>query len=75
MATPDGTNFRNESFLAFAEVDVVALEGDLAEIGLDAELGQPGEALVEIGIDLVVGPRRAGQVVEEELDAGAVRRR
>src|SRR5256885_5284795 len=31
--------------LRLRQIDVVALEGDLAEIGLDAELGQAGEAL------------------------------
>src|SRR5665213_995763 len=59
--------------LGLAEIDVVSLEGNLAKIRLDAELGEPSEALVEIGVDLVVRPRRAGEIVDEELHAGPMR--
>src|ERR1044072_1052194 len=68
---PRRHEFQERVLLGLCEIDVVALVGDLAEIGLDAELGEPDDALVELRIDLVVGPGRAGEIAEEELDARA----
>jgi len=59
--------FQKRIRLGLGHVDILALVGDLTEIGLHAELGQAAEAFVEVGVDLVVGPGRTGQIVEKEL--------
>ena len=54
-------------------IDLQALVGDLAQICLDAVFGQAGKALVEIADRWCPSPTACRAVVEEELDARAVR--
>src|ERR1043166_2281487 len=69
-----GRHELQERILArLGRIDVQPLVCDLAEIRLDAVFRQADEALVDLRIDLVLLPWRAGEILEEELEAGGVR--
>ena len=53
-------------------VDLEPLEGDRAQVVLDAVLGEPGEPLGNVLRQLGLGPRRPGEILEEVLHARPV---
>jgi len=65
---PGGYEFQERVLAGLGRIDLQALVGDLAQVGLDAVLGQADEALVDIGVDGLLGPRRPRQIFEEVGD-------